>query len=526
MIRKPAALLLAALFASAAFAHDDDASSGTPKLGTVKFPSSCSPKVQQKVTRGVAMLHSFWWSQGEATFQEIASEDPNCAIAAWGFASILMYNPFVGVVPPKDIARAQGAIEKGRQMKASPRDKDYLEAVAAYWDDYASKTERQRSLARSAAYQKLAAKYPKDDEAQIFNGLYLIATQQASDQTYAESLKAAAILEKEFAKYPNHPGVAHYLIHAYDAPPTAQKGLPSARKYAGIAPAAPHALHMPSHIFTRVGAWQDSAATNRRAADVAVKGKDFDDALHAMDYIVYAQLQLARDSDARKTYEEAAQITPSTPRFTGPYPLAVMPARLAIERGAWREAAQLEPMKSQYPFTEANTYLARAIGAARSGDAESAKKDVKEIEARRDALKAANNGYWAAEVEVMRLSASAWTALADNRNDEALSLMRQAADTEDKNEKHPVTPGRLLPAREQLGDMLMELKRPKEALAEYELSMQREPNRFRGYYGAALAAEMAGDGKSARKYYTRLVQVAGKGDGRAELTLARNYLEQ
>ena len=451
--------LIAACFATTAFAHEEDA--GKTKLGKVNFPSSCNPKVQQKVTRGVAMLHSFWWPQGEATFQEIANEDPNCAIAAWGFASILMYNPFVGTVPAKDVARAQAAIEKGRQMKASQRDRDYLEAVGAYWDDFANKTERQRSLARSAAYEKLAAKYPKDDEAQIFNGLYLITIQQASDQTYSSSLKAAAILEKQFAKYPNHPGVAHYLIHAYDAPPIAQKGLPSARRYAGIAPDAPHALHMPSHIFTRVGAWQDSVATNRRSADVALKGNEGDDALHAMDYVVYAYLQLARDGDARKTYEEAGRINPSTPRFVGPYPLAAMPARLAIERGAWREAAQLQPMKSQFGFTEANTYLARAIGAARSGDPQAAKKDLAEIESRRDALKAANNGYWATEVEVMRLASAGWIAFAENRGDEALSLMRQAADTEDKNEKHPVTPGRLLPAREQLGDLLMELKRPK-----------------------------------------------------------------
>jgi tetratricopeptide (TPR) repeat protein len=516
--------IVIALFAASTLAHEEDA--GKTKLGKVNFPSSCSPKVQQRVTRGVAMLHSFWWPQGEATFQEIAAEDPNCAIAAWGFASILMYNPFVGTVPAKDVARAQGAIEKGRQMKASQRDKDYLEAVAAYWDDFANKTERQRSLARSAAYEKLAAKYPKDDEAQIFNGLYLITIQQASDQTYASSLKAAAILEKQFAKYPNHPGVAHYLIHAYDAPPIAQKGLPSARRYAGIAPDAPHALHMPSHIFTRVGAWQDSVATNRRSADVALKGNEGDDALHAMDYIVYANLQLARDGEARKTYEEASRINPSTPRFVGPYPLAAMPARLAVERGAWREAAQLQPMKSQFAFAESNTFLARAIGAARSGDPEAAKKDLAEIEARRDALKAANNGYWATEVEVMRLSAAGWIALAENRNDEALSLMRQAADTEDKNEKHPVTPGRLLPAREQLGDLLMEMKRPKEALAEYEQSMQREPNRFRGFYGAAHAAEMSGDAKTARKYYSALVQMAGKGEARPELTLARSYLAQ
>jgi tetratricopeptide (TPR) repeat protein len=516
--------LVAALFAVNALAHDEDARKG--QLGKVKFPSSCSPKVQDKVTRGVAMLHSFWWPAGERTFQEIASEDPNCAIAAWGFASILMYNPFAGVVPPKDVARAQAGIEKGRQMKASERDRDYLEAVAAYYDDYANRTERQRAVSRSQAYGKLAAKYPQDDEAQIFNALYLIAIQQASDQTYSNSLAAAAILEKQFAKYPNHPGVAHYLIHAYDAPPVAQKGLPSARRYATIAPSAPHALHMPSHIFTRVGAWQDSAATNRRSADVALKGNEGDDALHAMDYIVYANLQLARDGEARKTYEEAMRINPSTPRFVGPYPLAAMPARLAVERGAWREAAQLQPLKSTFPFTEALTHQARALGAARIGDADAAKAEVDKIVEKRDALRAAKNDYWATEVEVMRLGAAGWAAWADNRNDEALSLMRQAADLEDKNEKHPVTPGRILPARELLGDMLMELKRPGEALKEYEQSQKREPDRFRSLYGAALAAEMSGDARAAQRYYTRLVQVAGKGDARAELTLARAYLTQ
>jgi tetratricopeptide (TPR) repeat protein len=514
----------AALFAASAFAHDEDAGKG--QLGKVNFPSSCSPKVQAKVTRGVAMLHSFWFPAAEAEFQEIANEDPNCAIAAWGFASVLMNNPFVGLVPPKEVERAQAAIAKGRQMKASQRDKDYLEAVAAYWEDFANRPQPQRALARSKAYEALAAKYPKDDEAQIFNALYLIGIQQASDQTYGNSLKAAGILEKQFRKYPNHPGVAHYLIHAYDAPPIAQKGLASAKKYASIAPSAPHALHMPSHIFTRVGAWQDSAATNRRSADVALKGKEGDDALHALDYVVYAYLQLARDGDARKTYEEAARINPSTPRFVGPYPLAAMPARLAVERGAWREAAQLQPLQSKFPFTEALTHQARAIGAARMGDAAAAKADVEKIAEKRDALRAAKNDYWATEVEIMRLSGAAWVALAENKGDEALGLMRQAADTEDKNEKHPVTPGRLLPAREQLGDMLMELKRPAEALKEYEQSQKREPNRFRSFYGAALAAEMAGDAKAARGYYTRLVQLAGKGEPRAELTLAKTYLNQ
>jgi tetratricopeptide (TPR) repeat protein len=257
-----------------------------------------------------------------------------------------------------------------------------------------------------------------------------------------------------------------------------------------------------------------------------LKGKEGDDALHAMDYIVYANLQLGRDSEARKTYEEAARIPPSTPRFVGPYPLAAMPARLAVERGAWREAAQLQPTPSKFPFTEALTYQARAIGAARSGDAAAAKADVEQITKRRDALREAKNEYWATEVEVMRLSAAAWTAFADNRADEALGQMREAADLEDRNEKHPVTPGRILPARELLGDLLMELQRPAEALKEYEQSQKREPDRFRGLYGAALAAEMAGDAKTARRYYARLVQVAGKGEPRAELQLARAYLSQ
>src|SRR5438128_535826 len=354
--------VLAALLATSAFAHEEDAGKAAQKLGKVNFANSCSPKVQQKISRGVAMLHSFWWPAGENTFQEIAADDPNCTIAAWGFASIQMYNPFAGIgATPENAARAQAAIAKGRQMSsATQREKDYLEAVGAYYEDFGSRSERQRALARSKAYEALATKYPKDDEAQIFNALYLIAIQQQSDQTYSNSLKAAAILEKEFAKYPGHPGIAHYMIHSYDAPPIAQKGVPSARRYASIAPDAPHALHMPSHIFTRVGAWQDSASTNRRSADVALKSNEGDDALHAMDYMVYAYLQLARDGEARKTYEEATRVGGLTPRLIGPYALAAMSARLAVERGAWREAAQLQPYQSKFPFAEAISHQARA----------------------------------------------------------------------------------------------------------------------------------------------------------------------
>ena len=394
------------------------------------------------------------------------------------------------------------------------RERDYLEAVAAYYENFAGRTERERQVARAGAYEALAAKYPKDDEAQIFYALYLAGTQLQSDQSYAAYTKAAAILEKQFKPHPRHPGVSHYLIHSYDAAPIAKKGVPAARRYAGIAPDAPHALHMPSHIFTRVGAWADSVATNRRSATVAQKGKEADEALHAMDYMTYAYLQLGRDGEARKVIAESAQVTGANPgRPVAPYALSAMPARYAMERGAWGEAAQLQPVPSKFPFAEAITHGARAIGAARSGNAGAAQADLEQLDKRIEALKAAKNVYWATEVEVMRLSGAAWTAFAQGKGEEALALMRTAADTEDKNEKHIVTPGRVLPARELLGDLLMALKRPAEALREYEQSQRREPDRLRGLQGAALAARDAGDRAKAARYWRQLARQIRGADG-------------
>ena len=334
------------------------------KLGKVEFTNSCSPAVQDKFLRGVAMLHSFYYSAAQRAFEEVVAEDNSCAIATWGYASTLMLNPLQGIgASSKNAQVAQEAIDKGRKMGAkTQRERDYLEAVAAYYENFANRSERERQLTRAKAYEALGAKYPDDDEAQIFNALYLAATQTASDQTYSQYLKAAAILEKQFARHPDHPGVAHYLIHCYDAPPIAQQGLAAARRYADIAPDAPHALHMPSHIFTRVGAWADSVATNRRSATVAEKDNEPDDALHALDYMTYAYLQLARDGDARKTWNEARTLTGINPaRATAYYALAAMPARYVVERGAWREAAKLAPSPSNFPFTEAMTHFARAL---------------------------------------------------------------------------------------------------------------------------------------------------------------------
>jgi tetratricopeptide (TPR) repeat protein len=497
------------------------------KLGKVGFPTSCDPKVQAQFERGVAMLHSFWYSAGDKMFRDVLAQDPSCAIATWGIAALLMSNPLAGVgSSPKGAAQAQAAIDQGRKIGAkTQRERDYIEAVAAYYEDWTNRYENDRQKSRAKAYEALAARYPDDDEAQIFYALYLAGTQSQAEQTFATYLKSASILEKQFTKYPDHPGVAHYLIHSYDAPPIAQKGLPAARRYASIAPAAPHALHMPSHIFTRVGAWADSAATNQRSAETAKKGNDKDEQMHALDYMLYAYLQLARDNDARLAMEEAALVSGFI-RNAGPYAFAAIPARYAIERGDWSGAMKLQPIVNDFHYTEALTRFARALGAARSGDSASAETEVGHLARLRDALKAAKNEYWATEVEISRLAASAWTALALGKKDEAVKLMRSAADMEDKNEKHIVTPGRIVPARELLGQMLLELKRPAEALKEFEASQIREPNRFHGFAGAAKAAAQSGNSVKAKQHYSRLIELVGKGGPRPELEQAKTFLAQ
>jgi tetratricopeptide (TPR) repeat protein len=512
------------VFPFSALAHDDAAVPGG-RLGKVSFANSCSEKVKPEFERGVAMLHSFWYSAAEKTFDDVLARDPQCAIAAWGLASILMANPLQGIgASPAGAKKAVAALDKAREVRAgTQRERDYIDAVYAYYDDFANRGERARQVARADAYEKLAASYPQDDEAQIFYAVYRAGTQSQADQSYGAYLKAAAILEEQFKKYPNHPGVAHYLIHSYDAPPIAARGLEAARRYASIAPDAPHALHMPSHIFTRVGAWEESASTNKRAMEVARKGKEPDEAYHSVDYMVYAYLQLGRDEDARKITQEVMEVAGANPgRFTAPYAVAAMPARLLVERGMWKAAAQLEVTPTTYPFVEAITHYARALGAARTGDVAAAKAEAAQLTVLHKALEVARNNYWATEVEIQQLGAAGWIAFAEGKSDEALKFMRASADLEDKNEKHIVTPGRILPARELLGDMLLELKQPKAALAEYDASRLREPNRFRNLYGSAVAAEASGDKAAADKYFRQLVALAAKGDGtRPEVARAK-----
>ncbi|MFZ4406819.1 MAG: hypothetical protein ACOYOH_05745 [Paracraurococcus sp.] len=474
------------------------------------------------------MLHSFWYSAAEETFQAVLARDPGCAVATWGIAAILMNNPLAGAgATPKGAEQAQAAIDQGRAIGAkTQRERDYIEAVAAYYQDFAVRPERERQASRSKAFEALAARYPEDDEAQIFSALYIAGTQSQADQTYGAYARSAAILAREAAKYPDHPGISHYLIHVYDAPPLAAQGLPSARRYSDLAPDAPHALHMPSHIFTRVGAWAESAATNERSFHSAMRGNEQPEAYHATDYAVYADLQLARDAAALGLMERAFTVkVPANAGQVVAYPTAAMPARYAMERGDWNAAAQLIPPAGGTPFTQALSWFAKAVGAARSGQPALAEQAAAELATRQRALTAAGNVYWAKEVEIQQRTAMAWIAFAGKNTAMGLRLMREAADLEDRNEKHIVTPGRILPARELLGDMLLEAGQPAAALDEYEASQQREPNRFRGYAGAARAAAMAGDAEKAATQYRRLLTLAETADTqRPEIMQARAFL--
>ncbi len=529
--------LVATGFASMLFAAGGAIAQGShtghamhDKVGAVVFANSCAPAVQADLASGVAMLHSFWYSAGDKMFRDVLAKDPSCAIANWGIAALLMSNPLAGVgSTPKDAATARAAIDLGRAIGAkTQRERDYIDAVAAYYQDWATTPERARQESRAKAFEALAARYPNDDEAQIFSALYIAGTQSQSDQTYAAYFKAADILEKQLGKTPDHPGISHYLIHAYDAPPIAVRGLSAARRYAGLAPDAPHALHMPSHIFSRVGAWEDSASTNQRAFNAAIPGNELGEAYHASDYMVYADLQLGRDAAALAAMQVAMKLVVPAP-FPPPvaYSSSAMPARYAVERGDWASAARLMPPKNGTPFTDALVWFAHGIGAARSGDIAGAQLAAAELETRHAALVAAKNVYWSTEVEIQRREVAAWIAFAEKNPSLGLQIMREAADLEDRTEKHIITPGRILPARELLGDMLFENGQPALALAEYEVSQKREPNRFRGIYGAARAAEAAGDQVKAKAYYTQLLDLAKTADTmRPEVMQAKAFVSR
>ncbi len=494
------------------------------KLGTVSFANSCNEAVQPELQRAVALLHSFWWDEGDRAFREVLQQDPGCAIATWGIATIAIGNPFAAGASPADAAAAQQAIAQGRAIgTTTDRERGYIDAVATYYDRFAERSNPARLRSLADAFEGLAKRFPDDDETQIFSALYLAATQPPTDKSFARARRAAAILNPQFAKHPDHPGVAHYLIHSNDYPPIADQGLKAAMCYADIAPAAPHALHMPSHIFTRVGLWPQSVSTNQRAVQAAQATGAITEQLHSFDYMAYADLQLARDHDAHEIVVDIQSLT--EPGRAADYARAAIPARYVIELGRWQDAARLpDPDTSKFPYTSAIRYFARALGAARSGDPAAAEADVARLRDIGAALKATKDDYWIAEVEVQYLAAQAWVSYAKGDREQALVLLRTAAEKEDLSEKSSISPGRLIPARELLGDMLLDAGRPAEALAAYEASLTRDPRRFRALWGAAQAAAQSDDGKKAHGYYTQLVDMAGNADPRPELTAARQYL--
>ena len=523
------AVALGALLAAAPAAAQTTHGGAHGNVGQITFANSCAPEVQGDLAHGVALLHAFWYAAGEETFRSVLARDPACGIAHWGIASLLMNNPLAGDGSlPGDVARAQAAVAEGRRIGAkTQRERDYIEAVAAYYDNWAGTPESARQIARSKAYEALAARYSDDDEAQIFNALYIAGTQTQADQTFAAYARSVVILNKQLAKDPKHPGVTHYLVHAFDAPPLAAQGLSAARRYAGLAPDVPHALHMPSHIFTRVGAWEESAATNERSFPAALKGNEAAGAFHASDYAVYAYLQLGQDGAARKAMERAFAIQATSPSVAYTYAAAAMPARYAIERADWRGAAQLAVPAGGTPFTQALTLYARGIGAARGGDVAGAEQAAAALAERHKALLSAGNAYWANEVNIQHRAVNGLAAIAAKRTDDGLATLREAADLEDRNEKNIVTPGRIVPARELLADMLLEAGQPAAALKEYEASQLREPNRFRGYFGAGRAAEAAGNRDAAQAQYRRLLAMAKAADSpRPELANAKAFVGQ
>lgn len=494
------------------------------KLGTVHFATSCNETAQRRFDRAMRYQHSFWYSASEEIFQETLKADPECAIAYWGIALSLLYNPH-SPVPQPNLPLGLSAIEKGQELGAkTQRERDYIDALAVMYRDYDKIPHQARVQAYLEKMADLAGRYPDDDEAQIFYAITLNVAAPAGDKTYANQLKGAAILAPIFERQPRHPGVAHYMIHLYDYPPIAAKGLPAALRYSKIAPNAPHAQHMPSHIFTRVGYWKESVAANAASVDAAKANKETGDQLHGQDYMVYAYLQLGQDKEARSVVDEieAAQFGPDA--FAAAFARAASPARYAMEREDWKGAANLVVHSSKFPHVMAVTYFARAIGAARSGDPNAAKVDADKLAALHDNLREAKNDYWANQVDVQEQAARAWILYAEGNYEDALKAMGSAADAEDKTEKSPVTPGPLMPARELYGLMLLDRGMVNEALAAFESTMSKEPNRYNAYVAAAKAAKAAGDNAKAKAVYENLISTAGATSERPTLAEAKAFV--
>ncbi len=508
------------------------------KSSEVDFPISCSSAAQKKFNHAVWILHSFWYDEAVKAFTAVSEAEPACAMGYWGVAMSHWYPLWY---PPNAAALKAGseAVEKAMAAKQkTDRESAYIVAIATFYRDSDKVDHRTRAVAYEKAMEQVHLRYPDDREGGVFYSLALLATAPPTDKTYANQKKARAILDKVNAELPNHPGVAHYLIHANDSPALAEDGLTAALCYAGIAPAVPHALHMPSHIFTRLGMWRQSIDANRASSAAALGyvreelGPDaFDgETVHSLDYLEYAYLQTGQDRDAKQVVEELQSFGRAKgPNLPMAYALAAIPARYAVERRNWSEAAVLAPPAmafpwERFPWAEGMISFTRALGAARTGDITGAETEIAKLQSLKEKLAQAKDDYWAKQVEVQRLGASGMLAHAQGNDKQAVELVRAAADLDASMDKHPATPAEVLPARELLADLLLELNDPAAALKEYERSLSTERNRFRSILGVARAAEQTGDTPKAREAYGKVMKLVSAHTERPELTEAKSFL--
>jgi hypothetical protein len=533
------ATVLLTLLTSRGIAQEHQHGNGE-KLGTVSFATSCNEVVQKEFNRAVALLHSFQFSRAIEGFNAVLGEDATCGIALWGIALSDWSNPFAaGMKDRGQLQLGRESADRGKTVGAkSDRERAYLAAVGKLYSDFESTPQRARLLAYRDAMRDVAAKYPEDHEAQIFYALALAASDDPADKTYADRIKAGAILEKLFKEEPTHPGLAHYIIHTYDVPALAGRGLVAARRYSEIAPDAPHALHMPSHTFTRTGYWQESIDSNIAATAAARREGQTAEELHASDYETYAYLQTGQDEAAglivkslpeiASRFDPKAVISGAGGPSAGYFALAAIPARYALERQDWKQAVQLALRETPFPYADAMTWFARGLGAARLGQAAAADESATALQQIRERLLKASENYWARQVEIQELAVRAWAALAEGKKEEALRQMKSAAELEDGTEKSAVTPGPLAPARELLGEMLLEMNEPAQALEQFEATLKKEPGRLRSLYGAAHAAQLSGSRDTSQRYFHEVLKVCAHADkpGRFEVLEAQRAILQ
>ena len=495
-------------------------------LGRVNFPVQCSAEAQAEFNHGMLLQHSFWYQMAAASFQEVRRRDPGCTMAYWGEALTLLTNPYS---PPsaQNLRRGRALLAEAQRLGArNPREATYIEALSLVFAGDDTAGHRTRLIAYRDAMGRLHERFPDDTEGAILYALLLGVASSPADRSYTDQLRGAAILEREVVRQPDHPGIVHYLIHLHDYPALAPRGVSAAERYGQLAADAPHALHMPSHIYTRIGRWEDSIESNGRSSRLALSNGEADDTLHAFDYMAYAYLQTGRDSEALRVMREAEAAQFSGPRRNAySFAMAAIPARYALERGAWNEAAALPPRPdADFAFTAALRHFARAIGLSRAGRPMEAGGDIEALGRIAEALRP-RDAYWAEQVAIQREAAAGWQAFAAGRREDGLATLRGAAERESRTDKHAITPGPLAPARELYAEALLEAGQAAEALREFEAVQRTEPRRFRAIAGAARAAEAAGDQDEARRFHAMLLDVAGSGEAsRHELAAARAYL--